>query len=127
MQKVFLLISSFSGLIAVVLGAFGAHFLKTRISVEAISMWEKGIQYQFYHTLAILFCIYYSQTKSSSMLRNAALCFTVGIFCFSGSLYFLATRELNGIPSSLLGPVTPIGGLFFIAGWSYLTFFFVRD
>ncbi|MCW5908302.1 MAG: DUF423 domain-containing protein [Chitinophagales bacterium] len=117
MQKIFLIIAALAGLISVVLGAFGAHGLKPLLSPDHLAMWEKGVQYQVYHTLAIFMCYLFLKKEHSSFIRNAAICFALGIMCFSGSLYLLSTRELTGIPALILGPVTPIGGFFFIAGW----------
>lgn len=118
MQKVFLVSTALAGLTAVVLGAFGAHGLKPLLTPEDLSMWDKGVQYQIYHALALFMCYLYLRKEPSSFIRNAALCFLFGIICFSGSLYLLATRNLTHIPTMVVGPVTPIGGFFFIAGWS---------
>lgn len=117
MPNIFLVIAALSGLISVMLGAFGAHGLKPLLSPDYLSMWEKGVQYQVYHTLAIFICYLFLKKEYSSLIRNAAICFSLGILCFSGSLYLLSTRELTGIAAVALGPVTPIGGFFFIAGW----------
>ncbi len=62
-------------------------------------------------------CYLYLRKESSNPIRNAGICFMLGIICFSGSLYLLATRDLTHIPSLLIGPITPLGGFFFIAGW----------
>jgi uncharacterized membrane protein YgdD (TMEM256/DUF423 family) len=120
MRKSILVLASFFGLIAVAFGAFGAHGLKKLISPEYISMWEKGVQYQFYHALALIVCAIYLKTEDSKLILNAAYCFVLGILFFSGSLYLLATRELTGIPTVILGPITPVGGFFFIAGWGLI-------
>ena len=117
MQKVFLIAASLAGLTAVTFGAFGAHSLRAVLSPEQLAIWEKGVQYQIYHALALFICSIYLRKEYSATIRNAAICFIVGIICFSGSLYLLATRELTGIPTVVIGPVTPIGGFFFIAGW----------
>lgn len=117
MQKVFLIAAALGGLTAVAFGAFGAHGLKKLISPENIAMWEKGVQYQVYHALAVFMCYFFLKKEQSMLIRNAGTCFLLGILCFSGSLYLLATRELTGIPTLVLGPITPIGGFFFIAGW----------
>lgn len=120
MRKSILVLASFFGLIAVAFGAFGAHGLKKLISPEYITMWEKGVQYQFYHTLALIVCAIYLKTEDSKLIRNAAYCFVLGILFFSGSLYLLATRELTGMPTVILGPITPVGGFFFIVGWGLI-------
>ena len=126
MQKIIFTATALSGFMAVGLGAFGAHALRSLISVDAIAIWEKGIQYQFYHTLALLFCCLYLRTQYVTIVRNAAICFLLGIVCFSGSLYLLATRELSGISTAIIGPVTPLGGIFFICGWALLLFHFLQ-
>ncbi len=127
MNKTIIVSASVSGLLAVALGAFGAHTLRTVVSADSILIWEKGIQYQFYHTLVLLFCALYLQQQQSVRVRSAALFFMLGIFCFSGSLYLLATRELTQISTALIGPVTPLGGMFFIVGWALLLFHFLRN
>lgn len=118
MQKTFLVITALSGIVAVSLGAFGAHGLKPLLSPDQLNMWEKAVQYQIYHTLAIFMCYLFLRKEYIAVIRNAAICFALGILMFSGSLYLLATRELTGIPGVVLGPITPIGGFFFIIGWS---------
>lgn len=114
------IIAALGGLTAVVLGAFGAHALKPYLNVDQLNMWEKGVQYQFYHAITILICFGILKREPSTIIRNASFCFALGIICFSGSLYLLSTRHLTGLPSWFLGPVTPIGGLFFIVGWAHI-------
>lgn len=120
MKKSILIAAAFFGLIAVAFGAFGAHGLKKIVSPEYIVMWEKGVQYQFYHALALMVCALYLKTEYTKLVLNAAYCFIFGILFFSGSLYLLATRELTGVPTVILGPITPIGGFFFIVGWGLI-------
>src|SRR5687767_6391180 len=117
MQRTFLIIAALAGLTAVILGAFGAHSLRTVLTPGQLAVWEKGVQYQIYHALALFICSIYLRREYSISIRNAAICFIAGILFFSGSLYLLATKELTGIPVLFIGPVTPIGGFFFIAGW----------
>jgi len=117
MQRIFLIVAALAGLTAVALGAFGAHGLRSLLTPEQLVIWEKGVQYQIYHALALFICSIYLRKEFSLPIRNAAICFIVGILCFSGSLYLLATRELTGISPVIIGPITPIGGFFFIAGW----------
>ncbi len=117
MNKQIILTAAFLGMMAVILGAFGAHGLEGKVSEAQLETWETGNRYHFYHTLALLFLSTFSRAKSQS-IRLSFIAFTVGIFLFSGSLYLLSTRELLGITqAALLGPITPIGGLFFIVGW----------
>ncbi|WP_140937562.1 DUF423 domain-containing protein [Sphingobacterium lumbrici] len=117
MNKQIILTASFLGLIAVILGAFGAHGLEGKISEYHLATWKTANQYHFYHTLALLFLSTFSRAKSPS-IRVSFIAFTVGILFFSGSLYVLSVRSLLDIEiASWLGPVTPIGGLFFMTGW----------
>ena len=105
-----------SGGLAVALGAFGAHGLKQSISAADLENWKTAVNYQFYHTLALLFLAIFT-SLSGKKVGLAYWGFTIGIIFFSGSLYLLSTRSLTGLSSSFLGPVTPLGGLSFIAGW----------
>ena len=113
-----LLITAFIlGGLAVALGAFGAHGLKPQLSEYQLSIFEKGVQYQFYHSLAIGLC--------ALLLRNypgmkwVGRLFLAGVILFSGSLYLLACRDLLPFGVQWAGPVTPLGGLSFIAAWVY--------
>jgi len=123
----FLVIAASSGLLAVGLGAFGAHGLKKLVDVYSLQIWDKGVQYQFYHSLALSVIYMLLQRQPSSHLRNAGWCFLAGIVGFSGSLYLLATISLNGMPGKLLGPITPIGGSLFILGWVFVLLESIKD
>ena len=117
MNKRIILTAAFFGLIAVVLGAFGAHGLSGKISEQSLNNWHTAVNYQFYHTLALLFLSTFSRAKNT-LIKISYFAFTFGILFFSGSLYLLATRELTGINAvQVLGPITPLGGLAFIIGW----------
>ncbi|MBA4241178.1 MAG: DUF423 domain-containing protein [Sphingobacteriaceae bacterium] len=111
------------GAIAVALGALGAHFLKSKlptglITQEQLIGFDTAVKYQMYHTLAMLALILLSKHTTHKFINWAYNCFFIGILMFSGSLYFLCTRNLFGAEwLKVLGPITPIGGLFFIAGW----------
>ena len=111
------------GAIAVVLGAFGAHALKDQLSATQLSAYKTGVLYHFIHTLLLL-GIYIKMEQSGNFisLKRAFWFVVVGIICFSGSLYLLTTQDLLGINLSFLGPITPIGGVFFILGWVSLIF-----
>lgn len=117
MNKQIILTASFLGVIAVVLGAFGAHGLEGKIGDYHIDTWKTANQYHFYHTFALLFLSTFSRAKSQS-IRVSFIFFTIGIFLFSGSLYLLSVRDLLGITQvSILGPITPLGGVCFMVGW----------
>jgi uncharacterized membrane protein YgdD (TMEM256/DUF423 family) len=117
MKKQIVLTASILGVIAVILGAFGAHALKGRIEASELEVWAKGVEYQFYHVMALLF-LSTLLDSSRKFVVYAYWFFTIGILFFSGSLYLLATREILQIQSlSFIGPITPLGGLFLILGW----------
>jgi uncharacterized membrane protein YgdD (TMEM256/DUF423 family) len=120
-QKNFLLLACLFAALAVVLGAFGAHGLKTRITPDQLQTFETGVKYQFYHALALLAVGLLLQKYSSISIVYAGYCFAIGILFFSGSIYLLATRDFIGLTSwRWLGPITPLGGTFFIVGWLLL-------
>ncbi|WP_439134649.1 DUF423 domain-containing protein [Pseudomaricurvus sp.] len=113
MAKHFLLIAGLSGLLAVMLGAFGAHGLKAKITPELLSAFQTGVQYQFYHTLALLLvALLLLRFPEASLFHWTGYAFIAGIVLFSGSLYAMAF----GGPR-WLGPITPLGGLCFMTGW----------
>ena len=111
------------GAIAVALGALGAHALKNQlpgglITPDQLNGFDTAVKYQMYHALAMLMVIMLKNTYKSKFLNAAYHLFFWGIILFSGSLYFLCTRNLTGIEGlHVLGPVTPIGGILFVAGW----------
>lgn len=120
-NNTFLRIAAICGALAVSIGAFGAHGLKPRLTEYQIQIFEKGVQYQFYHTLAILAVgLLMVQWPEKRQLRTAGWLFLAGIIGFSGSLYLLACRDLLSFPVGWAGPVTPMGGVCFIAGWVML-------
>jgi uncharacterized membrane protein YgdD (TMEM256/DUF423 family) len=116
------------GAIAVALGALGAHALKGQLQTGLINQdqlngFDTAVKYQMYHTLAMLAVVLLQTKYNSKFFSRAYTMFLFGIIFFSGSLYFLCTRNLFGADwLKFLGPITPIGGLFFIAGWFFLAF-----
>ena len=120
MSRRIILTASLFGAIAVMFGAFGAHTLKNVLSAGSLEIWAKGVEYQFYHTLALLFL---SQLAlgNEKLVKWSYIFFTLGVVLFSGSLYLLATRDILNIGFvNYIGPITPIGGLCFILGWALL-------
>ena len=101
--------------LAVGLGAFGAHGLKSHLSENMLQTYKTGVDYHFYHALGLLLIGVLAATMPSSLLKWSAICLTAGIVLFSGSLYVLS---ISGI--KWLGAITPFGGLSFIAGWVLL-------
>ncbi|HUI62364.1 MAG TPA: DUF423 domain-containing protein [Steroidobacteraceae bacterium] len=98
--------------LATVLGAFGAHALRTQLPPERLQIFETAVRYQFFHALGLLAIGVLMRSVDSAALRWSALSLLAGIILFSGSLYLLTF----GAPR-LLGAVTPLGGLALIAGW----------
>ena len=120
MNKRIILIAAFFGALAVVLGAFGAHSLKKIVAPESLAIWQKGIEYQFYHTFALLYLSTLDRYKYK-LIGFASVFFTAGIILFSGSLYFLALKDVYNLSLvSVLGLITPIGGLCFVLGWIFI-------
>ena len=109
-------------LLAVALGAFGAHAISERVDLKAYTNWQTAAQYQFFHGLALLGLAALDVRLASRTLSLVRIFFVLGVVCFSGSLYLLATREITGTEglTRFLGPITPLGGLMFMAGWAVL-------
>lgn len=109
------------GMIAIILGAFGAHALKKVLSIEQLATFETGVRYQMYHALFLLFIglIPNLTSKAKNTIYNLVLS---GVILFSGSIYLLATNDLTPIDFRFIGPVTPIGGLLLISAWTVLLY-----
>ena len=119
MNRTFLLLGAVMGFLGVTLGAFGAHALRARLTPEMLAVFETGVRYQMYHALAILAVAAVVGSGGNARLASVAgWCFAAGIVLFSGSLYALT---LSGVGA--LGAITPIGGVFFLAGWACLVAF----
>lgn len=114
------------GFMAVAIGAFGAHGLRSvqpPLSDYQIRIFEKGVQYQFFHVLGLLGVgVLMGLRPANRLLGWAARFFLTGIALFSGSLYLLACRDVLPFSVAWAGPVTPIGGVCFLAGWALLFF-----
>ena len=111
--KVAVVFAAFSGALAVTLGAFGAHGLRGKIEPRLMETFQTAGEYQMIHSVALLMvALMISHFGRTLALDISIYAFIGGIILFSGSLYGLALTELRW-----LGPVTPLGGLFFIAGW----------
>lgn len=113
MARLFLIAASLLGALSVAGGAFGAHALKGQLTEAALNSFETGVRYQMYHAIALIpIALLIKQNPDVSLFTTAGWCFIAGVVLFSGSLYGLS---LAGIKA--LGPVTPLGGVAFIAGW----------
>ena len=124
MYKKILSVGALFGFFAVAIGAFGAHGLEDKIIASRITTFKTGVDYQFYHTFAIFLAVGLAAHYRGKLFLVAGWCFVIGILFFSGSLYLLATRSFLGIESwsKILGPITPLGGLFFLAGWGLILY-----
>jgi uncharacterized membrane protein YgdD (TMEM256/DUF423 family) len=121
MERKILIVAAIFGMVAIVLGAFGAHALKKVLAVEALTSFETGVRYQMYHALFLLFIA----NSSLLGLKEKTIVFylvTIGVLLFSGSIYLLSTSVITGLKTKILGPITPIGGMFLIASWGYFLY-----
>ncbi len=131
MHKKFLKAGALLGALAVVLGAFGAHGLKKIVGEnqsDIFNAFQTGVQYQMYHALGLLVIGVLVEKFSSSLFRWAGISFLFGVLLFSGSLYaitFFKAKAIN-VPA-FIGPITPVGGLFFIVGWLLLFFAITKE
>jgi uncharacterized membrane protein YgdD (TMEM256/DUF423 family) len=113
------------GMIAIILGAFGAHALKNVLTIEALSTFETGVKYQMYHALFLVFIGTLNELsqKAKKIIYNLVI---FGVFSFSGSIYLLATNNLTSFDFKVIGFMTPVGGLLLILAWAVLFFNFIK-
>ncbi len=112
MDRTFMFVGALMGFVGVGLGAFGAHALRGRLSPEMLAIFETGVRYQMYHAIALLAVAAMMSRIDGRSVVIAGWSFIAGILIFSGSLYALA---LTGV--TMLGAITPLGGLALLAGW----------
>ena len=124
MDKKIISTAAVLGMIAIILGAFGAHGLKKVLNIEQLTTFETGVKYQMYHALFLLFIG--TTTLINQKLKKTILNLTItGVLFFSGSIYLLATNSLTTIDFKVIGFITPIGGIFLIFAWFLLFFVFL--
>lgn len=114
-MKILLLLGALNGALAVILGAFGAHGLKSRVDESMLAVWSTASEYHFYHALAMLLCGLLAKAFGASGMVTAGWVLFAGTLVFSGSLYVLV---LSG--QKWLGAITPLGGTALIIGWLML-------
>lgn len=102
-------------MLGVALGAFGAHALRSRISAANLDVWHTGVQYHTLHALALIAVGLICAHADAKAIRTAGWLFVAGIAIFGGSLYALALTDVR-----VLGAITPLGGICFLAGWACL-------
>ena len=117
-----LTITSVLGLLGIILGAFGAHALKNKLSIDAFDSFQTAIRYQMYHVVVLLIVNLFNGFTSKQK-KVLSILFIVGIVMFSGSIYAI---YLLGISAKSIWFVTPIGGLFFVVGWLMMTIYFMK-
>ena len=125
MQKKMRLYGSLFMVIAIVLGAFGSHYLKTILEPDSLLSFEVGVRYLIYHGLALLFLSNIS-LESKRVEWQVLYLFVVGVIFFSGSIFVLSFKEYTPFPVRWLGPLTPIVGLALITAWCVLLIQFIR-
>jgi uncharacterized membrane protein YgdD (TMEM256/DUF423 family) len=116
-----LFIGSLSLLLAVAIGAFGAHGLKEIVTGKYLETFKTGVQYQYYHGFGLLLLGIIQMQFKNLDLKKPALCFMLGIFLFSFNCYLYAITS-----NKVFAMIVPIGGIFFMIGWSFLTVSFYR-
>ncbi|MBS2099442.1 DUF423 domain-containing protein [Carboxylicivirga linearis] len=121
MKRFVLIIASVYGSLSVVLGAMGAHALKSVLSVDKLQSFETGVRYMIIHALVLLIVgfVFDYQTR---LQKSMGWSFIVGTFLFSISIFFLSLADTLGMSLGFLGPITPLGGLLMITGWILLLF-----
>jgi uncharacterized membrane protein YgdD (TMEM256/DUF423 family) len=118
LSKLFIFLGSVSAMLAVILGAFGAHALKKQLNADMLAVFQTGVQYHFYHAFGLLAVgLLALHLPDSTLLKYSGWLMFIGIVIFSGSLYILSITDQRW-----LGAITPIGGVAFIAAWALLAF-----
>jgi len=118
-------IGAFYGLIAILLGAFGAHVLKKSFTEDQLKSFETGIKYQMYHAILLLI-LGFNLNLDTPLEKYMIYCFIFGTFLFSFSIYGLTLSSSKGKKLRFLGPITPVGGLLLAAGWLLLLWSFIK-
>lgn len=117
-----LIITSFLGMLAIILGAFGAHALKDILTTDQLLSFETAVRYQMYHVIVLLFVNIY-EGFSDNQKNTISYFFFIGILFFSGSIYLIQTTSIT---AKSIWFITPLGGLFFIIGWVLMIVIFIK-
>lgn len=127
MTKKFFVTGSIFGLIAVILGAFGAHGLKPLLTNDQLASFETGVRYQFYHALFFLVLAIANKFFTIKQFKTIYRLVLWGVILFSGSIYLLTIKNITGIEAlKFAGAITPIGGALIIGGWSLLLYYSIK-
>lgn len=122
MMKLFMILGAINGFLAVALGAFGAHGLEGKLSEKMLSTWDKAVNYQMFHTMALLVTGLLLAKLETNGIVWAGWMFFIGILLFSGSLYIYS---ITGIKTFAM--ITPLGGVAFLIGWALLGYTAVKS
>ncbi|TFJ93410.1 DUF423 domain-containing protein [Lentibacillus salicampi] len=120
-MKLFLMLGAINGFLAVALGAFGAHGLEGKLSEKALGTWDKAVNYQMFHTMALLVTGLLMAKWQSGGMVWAGWLFFIGIVLFSGSLYIYS---VSGVKTFAM--ITPFGGVAFLIGWVLLGYAVIK-
>jgi uncharacterized membrane protein YgdD (TMEM256/DUF423 family) len=122
MRKSFLIAGTLLGSLAVIAGAFGAHAIKSVATAQQMNVFETAVRYQWFHVFALIAAGILYREFPKRWVTVSGYCFLTGILLFCGSLYIITWLQVMKIYiSPLLGLMTPLGGIFFIAGWISLS------
>ncbi|MDX6747101.1 DUF423 domain-containing protein [Polaribacter sp. PL03] len=117
-----IIIACFFGMLAIILGAFGAHALKETLTTTQLLSFETAVRYQMYHVIVLLFVNTYSGF-SSAKKNTISWLFIFGILFFSGSIYVI---QLTEVSAKSIWFITPLGGLLFVLGWLFMIVYFIK-
>ncbi len=117
-----LTITALLGMLAIILGAFGAHALKEKLGADVLQNYNTGVRYQMYHVLVLLFVNTYKGFNNVAK-NSISLLFFMGILFFSGSIYAITA---GGVDPKTIWFITPLGGLLFIVGWLLMGISFLK-
>jgi uncharacterized membrane protein YgdD (TMEM256/DUF423 family) len=120
MERKIIATAAFFGLTAIILGAFGAHALKSYLTPEQLISFETGVRYQMYHALFLLFLGISGVLLNEKTKKTMYWLVVLGVTFFSVSIYLLSTKNVTGLDFKFLGPITPVGGALLIAAWVIL-------
>ena len=123
MSEIALLFGAIFGFLAVIFGAFGAHLLKRKLTLEQLNSFETGVKYQMYHAIVLL-VLGFQLDKNSTINTCVVYALIIGVFLFSFSIYGLVISSAKNKKMKFLGPITPLGGLFLVLGWALLIYKF---
>ena len=126
MNRTILLTGTIMGMVAIVLGAFGAHGLEKLVDKDAVDTFETGVRYQMYHALFLLFLALYNWIAEKTK-KTVFVSVLLGVILFSCSIYLLALNGVTTFDFKVIGFLTPIGGVFMILGWMLLGYRIIKS